>query len=89
MHYLNYGSGYYSVNPGFSILGFVFQALFWSLIVLLIVKLFKHGSRSHCCQHEMTDEETTGDKSMGIIKERYAKGEIDKKEFEQLKKDLS
>jgi len=88
MHYWNYDLGY-GMNPGFSILGFVFQALFWGLIVLLIVRLFKHGSYSHCCQHEDAEEETAGDKSLDIVRERYAKGEIDKKEFEQLKKDLS
>lgn len=88
MRYWNYDLGY-GMNPGFSILSFVFQVLFWGLVVLLIVKLFKHGSHSHCCQHEMVNEEAGDDKSLRIVKERYAKGEIDKKEFEQLKKNLS
>jgi putative membrane protein len=83
MHYWSYGTGY---NPVFPVLGFIFQALFWGLIVLLIVKLFRGHSHPHCCQHEMEDNE--GDNSLNIIKERYAKGEIDKKEFEQMKKDL-
>ena len=87
MRYWNYAPEYYSTNSGFSILSFVFQVLFWGLIIMLVVKLFKRGS--HCCQHEMTDEEIVGNKSLEIVKERYAKGEIDKKQFEQLKKDLS
>jgi len=86
MHYWGYDSGLYS---GFSILGFLFQIFFWGLIIMLIIKLFRHGSNSHCCQHQMMEEETVEDKSLGIIRERYAKGEIDKKEFEQLKKDLN
>lgn len=84
MRYWNYDLGY-GMNPSFSILGIVFQVFFWGLIIMLVVKLFK---RSHCCQHEDA-EEIGGDKSLGIIKERYAQGEIDKKQFEQLKKDLS
>ncbi len=87
MQYWGYGTGY---NPGFSLIGFIFQALFWGLIVLLIVRLFKGSHHSHCCHgHDDEIDETMDDRSLGIIKERYAKGEIDKKEFEQLKKDLS
>ena len=81
MRYWSYGPGY-SLNPGFSILGFIFQILFWGLIIMLIVRLFKS---SHRCQHEGDDK----DRSLEIVRERYAKGEINKKEFEQLKKDLS
>lgn len=88
MHYWNYDLGY-GINPGFSILGFVFQVLFWGLVILLIVKLFKSSHSSHCCHDNGEIEEVIEDRSLGIVKERYAKGEINKKEFEQLKKDLS
>lgn len=92
MHYWNYDLGY-GMNPGFSLLGFIFQVFFWGLIIWLIIKLFK-GSSSHCCRHDHEDVEEAGqieseNKNLEIIKERYAKGEITKKEFEQLKKDLS
>lgn len=87
MHYWNYDLGY-GINPGFSILGFVFQVLFWGLVILLIVKLFKSSHSSHCCHNNGEIEEVIEDRSLGIVKERYAKGEINKKEFEQLKKDL-
>lgn len=85
MHYWNYGPGYYSLNSGFSIFGLVLTVLFWGLLIMLIVKLVK----SFHCHHYEETEEVAGDRSLEIVKERYAKGEIDKKEFEQLKKDLS
>lgn len=87
MHYWNYGPGY-TLNPGFSILGFIFQVFFWGLIIVLIVKLFK-GFSHHCYHNNDEMEEVEVDRSLTIVKERYAKGEIDKKEFEQLKKDLN
>jgi len=86
MRYWNYDLGY-GMNPGFSVLGFVFQVLFWGLVIMLIMKLFRSSHSSHCYHND--EEEMTEDQSLEIVKERYAKGEIDKKEFEQLKKDLS
>lgn len=77
---------YWNYDPGFSVLGFVFQIFFWGLIIMLIVKFFK--SSHHCC-HNDEMEGVEADRSLDIVKERYAKGEIDKKEFEQLKKDLN
>lgn len=85
MHYWNYGPGYYSLNYGFSIFGLILNVLFWGLLIILIVKLVK----SFHCHHYEETEEINGDRSLEIVRERYAKGEIDKKEFEQLKKDLS
>lgn len=89
MRYWNYDLGY-GMNPGFSILGFIFQVLFWWLIIMLIIKLFKWAGGHGCChghQFEQIDQESND--NLEIIKTRYAKGEITKKEFDQLKKDLS
>ena len=88
MHYWNYGPGYYSLNSGFSVLGLILNILFWGLIIMLVVKIFKSSHSSHCCMNDNA-EEVSADRSIGIVKERYAKGEINKKEFDQLKKDLS
>lgn len=68
-------------GSGFAPFGMIFMILWWVLIIAGIVALVKWISRS---------SDTAGGKSaLDILKERYAKGEIDKKEFDERKKDLS
>ena len=87
MRYWNYDLGY-GMNSGFSVLGFIFQILFWGLIIMLIIKLFKHSHSSGCCHGGGEIEEVSEDRSLEIVKERYAKGEISKKQFEDMKKEI-
>ncbi|MEO6908341.1 MAG: SHOCT domain-containing protein [Abditibacteriaceae bacterium] len=58
--------------------------LIWALVVVVIV-MFNKGlsgvSRKSSQDYEKSPLE--------ILKERYAKGEIDKKEFEEKKEDLN
>ncbi len=60
---------------------FVFVAVIITGIILLIIWLVKRASYSGYSQ------ETQG-KALDILKERYAKGEITKKEYENMKKDI-
>lgn len=62
-------------------LGWVFMTIFWILIILGVVALVRYLGGHHNADKDRTPLE--------ILKERYAKGEIDKKEFEGKKKDLS
>ena len=63
------------------ILSFTFIILIIIGIILLIVWLVKRVSHSG-------DEEKKGTKALDILKERYAKGEITKDQFDSIKKDL-
>jgi putative membrane protein len=88
---LAFGQGYY--GPGMMGgygwgggwgLGIVGMLLWWVLILLgiaLVAKWLFSGSHWH------GHREASG-RALDILKERYARGEIDKKEFEEKKRDL-
>ncbi|OGK15187.1 electron transporter RnfE [Candidatus Roizmanbacteria bacterium RIFCSPLOWO2_02_FULL_37_19] len=60
--------------------GWIFMIVFWVLIILGVVALVRYLGRSGQQQEHRTP--------LDILKERYARGEINKKEFEEKKKDL-
>ena len=64
---------------GFGMIGMV---LLWVLIIVGIVVLARwtSGSGPHSHPHSRS--------ALDILKERYARGEIDKQEFEDKKRDL-
>lgn len=75
MWYMHEGMGWWMVFGG------VWMLIFWGgLIALIVWGITKLTRRS--------DSAPKRD-PLGVAKERYAKGEISKEEFEQLKKDLS
>lgn len=71
------------MNMGFGLFGGgIFMLLFWILIIAGIVYLVKYMAEGR------KGIEQKGDRAIDIIKERYAKGEISKEEFETKKKEL-
>lgn len=66
-------------------LGSIIMIAFWAAVIVGIVLLIRWlvqstGAGSHGARSE--------ESALEILKKRYARGEIDKKEFEQKKKDL-
>lgn len=59
--------------------GSIITLLFWAVIIYGAIMLFRGNSRNGSGEKG---------KAMEILKERYAKGEITKEQFESMKKDL-
>jgi putative membrane protein len=67
--------------------GGIFMIIFWIFIIVGVVFLIKwlvHSPKGHSSPGR-TD---TSSSALDILKERYARGEINKQEFEEKKKDL-
>ena len=65
--------------------GMIFMLVFWVLVILGLIFLIKW-----LIQNTRKDAGTSngGSKALEILKERYARGEIEKEEFEEKKKAL-
>jgi putative membrane protein len=61
-------------------LGILHMGLFWILVVLGIVVLVKWLASSGASR--------TGSPALDILKERYAKGELTREQFYQMKRDM-
>lgn len=84
MHYWWYGRSPFFWT-GYGLFDSVVSILFWVFLISLIVSLFK---RSRTSEEENKDEESEVLSNLEIIKRRYAQGEISKKEYEEMKKEL-
>ena len=83
---MNWGNGGMMGGPGFGafgmLFGFIFMFLFiagFVLLVVWIVRQFAPGG---------TSSTTSSSNALEILKERFAKGEISKEEFVEMKKEL-
>ncbi|EKD58301.1 MAG: hypothetical protein ACD_56C00151G0001 [uncultured bacterium] len=66
--------------------GGIFMILFWGLVIWAIVSLVQ-GNLGRGCHTGNCHKKNRGG-ALETLRQRYAKGEISKQEFEQMKKDL-
>ena len=77
---------------GFFGIGMLLMGLFWILVIgglLWLVVTLTRGSQARTASQVLTPGAPTGQTPLDILKARYAKGEITKEQFEELKRDLS
>ncbi len=70
---------YYGFGWGMGLFGALIMVLFWVAVFWFIIWLTRQTNQQRFGNGK-------GRNHLDIIKERYAKGEITKKEFEQMKK---
>ncbi|KXS37950.1 MAG: putative membrane protein [Halomonadaceae bacterium T82-2] len=68
---------------GHMLFGGIMMLIFWGLVIALIVMLVMRLAGSRTRAH------STHKDAMELLRERYARGEIDHQEFEARKRDLS
>jgi putative membrane protein len=80
-----YGWRDYGMGPGMRWggwgLGWIFMIIFWGLVIVGVIFIVRYLIGA-------TKGANGKESALDILKKRYARGEIDKEEFEQKKKDI-
>lgn len=78
--------GYYGHNwMGPGIFGSIFMLILWIIFICVAVRIFRTAGFRNWTTDGVNG---SSNRAIDILKERYAKGEIGKDEFEAKKKDL-
>ncbi len=81
---MNWAYGYDGMMGSFGFGGFIFMVAWWAVVAYVLVWIFKQVGHG-CGGHRSGAHHPS---ALEVLKERYAKGEIDKKEFEEKKRDI-
>jgi len=75
---------------GMGWVGMIFQVVFWVVLLVLLGLLIKWLLQGPAGREQGQGGQSGASqgRALEILKERYARGEIDKEEFEQKKRDL-
>jgi putative membrane protein len=76
--------GYGGYGMGF---GWIFMILFWVVLIVLAVGVIRWLGSGPSHLH-MPPTPPAGKSALDILRERYARGEIEREEFQQRKRDL-
>ena len=68
--------------------GGLMMVLFWGVIIALLVWAIQAVTRRESGQTESPTASPLARTALDIAKERYARGEVNREEFEQIKRDL-
>jgi putative membrane protein len=69
---------------GFGVFGWLIMIVFWVIVIAAIVLVVRWLMSSPRYESDGTEN-----KALSILDERYARGEIDREEYEQKRKDLT
>jgi putative membrane protein len=71
---------------GMGLFGGIFSIIFWVLVIVGLIFLIKWLIQS--TKGDLGSGRSGSSRALDILKERYARGEINKEEFEEKKRDL-
>lgn len=80
----DWGPGMMMPFGAYGLMGWIMMILFWGVVVMAGVALVRWMLRGG----GPAAEGPGGNRALDILKERYARGEIDKAQFEQMKRDI-
>ncbi|NIV04325.1 SHOCT domain-containing protein [Candidatus Saccharibacteria bacterium] len=64
--------------------GWIFWIIILGLIVWAVVKIVNHNTN----RRGAVESPSSGESALDILKKRYARGEIDQQQFQQMKKEI-
>lgn len=86
MRYLGYGYGYGPGMLGGG--GLIMMFGMFLFIGIILFMIFRRNGINNVCGHNHFEHINVSNKALDILKERYAKGEIDTEEFNLKKQEL-
>lgn len=70
-------------------IGMIIHLFIWVLLLIALILIVKWLFQSIGSKEQGETQKGQPDRALNILKERYARGEIDREEFDQKKQDLS